>query len=822
MRTFRSLVSKLRRKWLIPGRQDKAKEAEKVPQAAMKDKRRERRAPRKCASYANQDSAVNQGIRSRAAAAMEEPASPNGADLTSCKTQVLLIFEDIDSQYLDKLAEEHSFNSDAIISDVLDKQERGQEYPRRPNPLKRKRDIDVEEEGEGEVEDPTGSIKAKIDDPNYLDQMRSAEYKDMATLLISQDFPLAPKTTIRNKLLLNNGSSLYRTYVAMDSASRDWDKVHPMWLEKKTVTKVLQQYSAAKIHDLDRSKLSADQCAALNEFIAARAVKAGRDAKEVAATAERANVERARKNGEMTECGCCFDEFPLNRMVHCEGATVHWFCRPCMTQQAETKIGYSKCDIACLSMEGCSAGFSASQKDTFLDRKLRIALNRIEAQAALQAAGIENLETCPFCPMAMEYPPVEENKEFRCTNPSCEIVSCRLCRKITHIPKTCAEAAAEEGHSARHTIEEAMSEAIIRKCNKSLTPDANTRQALILTLRWMAAIKFVVPDVVLYNAMNRGGKDGQCPLFDQTEVRHQDEVRRAEEASRSQVVKDNPELNADILKLRLSAQVEEDERKRKERGVRPAPPQIQIPRPAPRAAHFADPRKGPPAIQLEDAERHHIAMQQQQHAIRQRHDRIVRIHQAANAIDRLQVQREAERLVQHQAQQAQAHQRAAQNIHESLRRHQPDPPRVLAQALNILNAAEAVLQPRPQQAPALLRNAANPIQVDNNQPRRDPWIHRDLRNDNVFLPLFMGAELDLLGPMDELRPLPNHDLPLHAMNRRNDPFHQNILNLGGPARDGRIGQRPGAIAPVEQARGRPAARPGQRSSPANRIRDARA
>ncbi|KAM0810576.1 hypothetical protein AB5N19_10925 [Seiridium cardinale] len=820
MRTFRSLVSKLRRKRLIPGRQDKAKEAEKVPQAAIKDKRRERPAPRKCASYANQDSAVKQGIRSRAAAAMEEPASPNSADLTSCKTQVLLIFEDIDSQYLDKLAEEHSFNSDAIISDVLDKQERGQEYPRRPNPLKRKRDIDVEEEEEGEVEDPTGGIKAKIDDPNYLDQMRSAEYKDMATLLISQDFPLAPKTTIRNKLLFSNGSSLYRTYVAMDSASRDWDKVHPMWLEKKTVTKVLQQYSAAKIHDLDRSKLSADQCAALNEFIAARAVKAGRDAKEVAATAERANVERARKNGEMTECGCCFDEFPLNRMVHCEGATVHWFCRPCMTQQAETKIGYSKCDIACLSMEGCSAGFSAGQKDTFLDKKLRIALNRIEAQAALQAAGIENLETCPFCPMAMEYPPVEENKEFRCTNPSCEIVSCRLCRKITHIPKTCAEAAAEEGHSARHTIEEAMSEAIIRKCNKCANPyikmdGCNKICCTRCSTLQCYVCRQTVTDYSHFNDRNRGGKDGQCPLFDQTEIRHQDEVRRAEEASRSQVVKDNPELNADILKLRLSAQVEEDERKRKERGVRPAPPQIQIPRPAPRAAR-------PPAIQLEDPERRRIAMQQQQHVIRQRHDRIVRIHQAANAINRLQVQREAERLVQHQAQQAQAHQRAAQNIHESLRRHQPDPPRVLAQALNILNAAEAVLQPRPQQAPAPRRNAANPIQVDNNQPRRDPWIHRDLRNDNVFLPLFMGAELDLLGPMDELRPLPNHDIPLHAMNRRNDPFRQNILNLGGPARDGRIDQRPGAIAPVEQARGPPAARPGQRSSPANRIRDARA
>lgn len=68
--------------------------------------------------------------------------------------------------------------------------------------------------------------------------------------------------------------------------------------------------------------------------------------------------------------------------------------------------------------------------------------------------------------MAMEYPPVAENKEFHCTNPRCEVVSCRLCRKRTHLPQTCAEAAADEGESARHAIEEAMSDAIIRKCNK--------------------------------------------------------------------------------------------------------------------------------------------------------------------------------------------------------------------------------------------------------------------------------------------------------------------------------------------------------------------
>lgn len=396
---------------------------------------------------------------------MEECAAASDADKASCKTHVLLIFEDIDHKYLDELVESHAANPDSIIEAILDQQDNGRLYPRRANPLKRKRDED-ESETDEEMQDSNLDIKAKIDDPRYLDQMRSAEYKDMATLLISQDFPLVPKTTIRSRLLYDNQSSVFRAYIAMDNATRNWNEALPMWIEKKKPTKLLEQYSAANICDLDRSGLTADQLAALDEFLAARLIRAERDAERAEEMAEQANMEQARRNGDVGECGCCCDDFPLNRMVHCEGATVHWFCRQCMKQQAETTIGYSKHEINCLSMDGCSAGFSAAQKDTFLDKKLQVALNRIEAQAALEAAGIENLETCPFCPMAMEYPPVEVNREFRCTNPSCETVSCRLCRKNTHIPKTCAEAAAEETHSARHTIEEAMSEAIIRKCNK--------------------------------------------------------------------------------------------------------------------------------------------------------------------------------------------------------------------------------------------------------------------------------------------------------------------------------------------------------------------
>lgn len=185
---------------------------------------------------------------------------------------------------------------------------------------------------------------------------------------------------------------------------------------------------------------------------------------------EAENLERAKAEGTLADCGCCYEELPLNRMVHCNGETVHWFCPECARRNAETAVGLSKYHLGCMSVDGCNASFSLDQRRVFLDDKLTTALELIEQEAVLRMAEIENLATCPFCPYAAEYPPVEENKEFRCENPDCRVVSCRLCREETHIPKSCNEAARERGLSARRTIEEAMSAALIRKCNKCEKP----------------------------------------------------------------------------------------------------------------------------------------------------------------------------------------------------------------------------------------------------------------------------------------------------------------------------------------------------------------
>lgn len=51
-----------------------------------------------------------------------------------------------------------------------------------------------------------------------------------------------------------------------------------------------------------------------------------------------------------------------------------------------------------------------------------------------------------------------------------------------------------------------------------------------------------IKDYSHFNDLKRGGKDGQCPLFDESEGRHQAEISSAEAEMRKKVVKENPNV----------------------------------------------------------------------------------------------------------------------------------------------------------------------------------------------------------------------------------------------------------------------------------------
>lgn len=312
-----------------------------------------------------------------------------------------------------------------------------------------------------------------------------------------------------------------------------------------------------------------DQVEVLRELQAARRLRskaeARRQMERQAEIEEEKNEQKAIAEGTMAECGCCFGDFPLNRMVHCDSETLHFFCKGCAKQTADTEIGNSKYELHCMSMDGCSGGFSMDQRyvltytlhyltkqtdkrrNIFLDETTIIALERNEQEAVLRMAGIENLASCPFCPYAAEYPPVEIDREFRCQAPDCEKTSCRLCKLESHIPKSCEEHKKALGLSVRRQIEEAMSEALIRKCNKCGTPFVKDEGCNKMTCTRNGCYNiqcYVCSKSCQYDHFDdtrRGGKSGNCPLFENVEDRHNSEVEKAEKEALAKVRADNPE-----------------------------------------------------------------------------------------------------------------------------------------------------------------------------------------------------------------------------------------------------------------------------------------
>ncbi|KAI0396712.1 hypothetical protein F5Y17DRAFT_78112 [Xylariaceae sp. FL0594] len=481
-----------------------------------------------------------------------------------CKDDIETIFPRICPDYVAGLSATHGNDVHAIIFAISEKLEVDGKYPVRPGPghcqpRKRKRSSESSD-SEDDLpnrrgtkpgpEDASGDpeylklVRSRTAGPDYAVMRQSREYIILALNLLCQDFKFVPRHDVQRQLIQNKGSVL-ETYIAMDEQLRNADRTPVPWTDMERPTEVIHRFAPGRLLQIDMGLYTQNERAALVEFAAARKLREDRKAQSEAAADEQQKLALARANGELVECGICFEECMVSRMVECQGDIKHRFCRSCMRSQAETEIGMSRHVLSCMSVDGCSAGFSVAQKELFLDEQLAVALDRIEAAENLRAAGIENLATCPFCPYAAEYPPVEVDKEFRCENPSCLQVSCRLCRRATHIPKSCAEDAAERGLNARHTLEEAMSEALIRRCNNCSYPfvkidGCNKITCVKCRTKQCDVCRRTITHYNHFDDESRGGKRGRCPLYDRWDKRHAMEVNNAEKEARKKVLEEDP------------------------------------------------------------------------------------------------------------------------------------------------------------------------------------------------------------------------------------------------------------------------------------------
>ena len=265
------------------------------------------------------------------------------------------------------------------------------------------------------------------------------------------------------------------------------------------------------------------------------------------------------------ECHCCFTDTPLPKSTHCNDS--HFFCLDCAQRNVKSQIELSRYEINCIDGSGCKAGFTLEQKHRFLDAKLLGVLDRLQQQAELRTAGLENLESCPFCDYAAIYPPVAEDKEFRCKMPDCERISCRLCKADSHLPLSCAEYRKEHGVSERHILEEAMTNAIIRTCPKCGVPifkDGGCNKMVCSKCKAFVC-DFCGKDISKesYGHFENGAGSNplgkkKCPTQDNTIARNAERIAEAEKEAMAKVRAENPDLSEEDLKIKFSAKVSND------------------------------------------------------------------------------------------------------------------------------------------------------------------------------------------------------------------------------------------------------------------------
>ncbi|EGO04090.1 hypothetical protein SERLA73DRAFT_175842 [Serpula lacrymans var. lacrymans S7.3] len=450
--------------------------------------------------------------------------------------RVLEIIPDVQPAHVLSLVEKYILTKpDNIVELILHSLFEDPTYPKIDKKGKRKRS----EEDEGGA--TRGSPKLKVD---YGQKDRECKggphYLDMALEQLLVDFPYIPKPHIRMQLIYNN--TLYApTYLFLAEEKKGERLPYIV----KTVPSRISGKGRAR-HDPEfeherewlRLKLADD--AVQND----------------AAVAEQLNEDECDDGGDGIECGCCFSLYAFDKMVQCPDA--HLFCKTCMTSYASTLLGEHNPKIVCMDQSGCKLAFPDSELQRFLTPKLMELYERVKQRKEIEAAGLENLEECPFC----EYKVVIDNEQerlFHCDNADCGAVSCRECKKLDHLPKSCKEMEEDKHLNAQHAVEEAMTRALMRNCpkcqkgfikengcNKMTCPNCRTVSCYICRQIIQGYEHFGNPPPY----SGRVDKN-KCSLWDPVERRHAEEVTEAAKRAIEEYKREHPDADEKDIKVDL-------------------------------------------------------------------------------------------------------------------------------------------------------------------------------------------------------------------------------------------------------------------------------
>ncbi|KAM5442595.1 putative RBR-type E3 ubiquitin transferase [Microsporum ferrugineum] len=477
----------------------------------------------------------------------DNKTSKSGLTQTGLKN-IFTLFPDICPRYLttlyqDMLTRKIRICEEAMVDAILQREA----YPTKNDSKRRKLAED----------------KGKQTRWGYGDQVkRDTRYWKCCKSLLKLDFPLVPMPYIVDLINMNNGC-LYNAYLELDKKEATYETLNP-----KPYTKEPGFKNSKAIASLTKEVAKHQTKDTHLEIQDARAERTrrtmARAAKERHLKLEDQNLAYHTATGGLIECHCCYTDTPLNRTITCTATEAHPFCWKCIKFNAEIQIGMMKYDIQCMDMSGCKANFSKDHLVKSIGGTLMKKLSDLQQREEIDKAGLEDLEECPFCDYKAIYPPIEENREFRCLKPECMRVSCRKCHRVSHIPKTCQEMEKEKHVPIRQKIEEAMSEAIIRIC-----PNEKCKTPIIkeygCNKMWCAKCRTVMCYVCKQNITKSGYKhfaemagSSKCLLHDTylPISRHHDELTKAHRTAVDKVLKENPELREEDIGVKPPSSTE--------------------------------------------------------------------------------------------------------------------------------------------------------------------------------------------------------------------------------------------------------------------------
>ncbi|CAE7011220.1 hypothetical protein PTNB73_00642 [Pyrenophora teres f. teres] len=489
----------------------------------------------------------------------DEPPPPNAqapdwndADAlvteAGCLQMVLSVLPDISADHVLQLIHQETTDAtrtiarcERLLTEILE----GEPYPKESEEMKSKK-----RKRDNEGEDTLIDYETAERDPEI------GGYEHDATELLKDEFPFVPVRHLTN--VLADQKTLFKAYGVLEKQVRNYGRVANSFRRNgKSRNK-----RGVELELIDQGSQLPKELHAAKKKVELETAKR-RKAQE-AEEAEEANLQQARMNNQMGECACCFDDVPLNRMISCNGDTVHFYCMECPRRQIETQLGESRCRPKCFGVENCNGTFSRRQLQKVLGDKTFERLEHLQQREDLAAAGLDFLSECPFCDFKMECPPVEVDKEFRCQNIKCGKTSCRLCEKESHIPLSCEESKKDGQITLRHVVEEAMSAALIRHCNKCKHPFIKEHGCNKMACTHCRNMQCYVcsKNVTDYNHFGNV-EAGKCPLHENVEDRHEKEVKKAAGDAMAKVRADNPGLSDADLMIKVSDRVKQAEDARK-------------------------------------------------------------------------------------------------------------------------------------------------------------------------------------------------------------------------------------------------------------------